>query len=186
MTPSKWKFLIGMRIFFSFLFILFFFVGKIYGQFVIPGEGIMDVKIGADWDEVEWELGFKGEKVDKADVDPELTFIANAARVDFDFVVKYQHLMWLPVSELFFKDDKICMIQLSSYPEYYKMFCADIGTVEGLNFWDNPSSVNEVYGNHENVKNGGKSYVLISDKGLGIQIFESEVRTMFIFQPQMK
>jgi len=175
-----------MRIFFSFLFIFSVVSVKNYGQFVIPGEGIMDVKIGADWDEVEWELGFKGQKVDSADAAEELTFFAQAAGVDFDFVVQYQHLMWLPVSELYFKDDKVCMILLSSYPEYYKMICADIGTVEGVNFWDNPADVTEVYGNYKNVENGKNSYIMINDIGLGIQIFENEVRTMFIFQPQMK
>jgi hypothetical protein len=175
-----------MKIIFSFLFIFFLIIGKNYAQFVIPGEGIMDVKIGADWDEVEWELGFKGTKVNKNAADPELKFMAEKAGVDFDFIVMYQHLMWLPVSEVFFKDDKVCMIQLNSYPEYNKMLCADIGTVEGLNFWDNPERVKEIYNNPVNAKNGENSYILFKDKGLGVQIFENEVRTMFIFQPQMK
>ena len=175
-----------MRIFISVLFCFSLGLGKSYAQFVIPGEGIMDVKIGADWDEVEWELGFKGERVEKNSVEKEKIFLTEKTGVDFDFMVRYQHLMWLPVTDLYFKDDKVNMIVLSSYPEYYKMLCADIGTVEGLNFWDNPERVKELYKHAENVENGEKTYILVLEKGLGVQIFENEVRTMFIFQPQMK
>jgi len=175
-----------MRIIFFLLFCFILNIEKNYAQIVIPGEGIMDVKIGADWDEVEWELGFKGERVEKHAVEKERIFLTEKIGIDFDFMVKYQHLMWLPVTDLYFKDDKINMLILSSYPEYYKMLCADIGTVEGLNFWDSQERVKEIYNQTENVKNEEKTYILVREKGLGVQIFENEVRTMFIFQPQMK
>ena len=49
------------------LFIVFVSsIGSSFGQILFSGEGIMDVKLGADWDQVEWELGFKGEKNGKA------------------------------------------------------------------------------------------------------------------------
>lgn len=160
--------------------------GPAYGQFLIPAEGIVDVRLGIDWDEVEWELGFRGERIEKSHASTTLDLLAKAAGIDYDFVVSYQHLMWLPVSDLFFKDDKICMIQLSSYPEYNKMICADIGTVEGLNFWDNKEKVKEIYGNFKEVENEGKSYLIYNEKGIGVEILDNEVRTMLIFQAQMK
>lgn len=175
-----------MRIGVVCLIIFFLATSKNYGQFLISGEGIMDVKIGADWDEVEWELGFKGKKIDKGDVSPPLMLIAQETGIDFDFVVSYQHIMWLPVSDLFFKNDRICMIQLSSYPEYYKMICVDIGTTEGLNFWDNMEIVKDIYGDKPELKKEEKSYIVFNDKGLGVELLNNEVRTMFIFQPQMK
>ena len=175
-----------MRISVIFLIVIFLSLSKSNGQFLIPGEGLMDVKIGADWDEVEWELGFRGKKIDKEKTDQDLMLIAKEAEIDFDFVVKYQHIMWLPVSELFFKNDKICMIQISSYPEYHNMICADIGTIEGLNFWDDIKRVKEIYGNKIELKKEGKSYIIYNDQGLGVELSENEVRTMFIFQTQMK
>lgn len=175
-----------MRIGVAFLIIFFLAVNKNYGQFLISGEGIMDVKIGADWDEVEWELGFKGKKIDSVDVASTLVLIAEESGINFDFVVSYQHIMWLPVSDLFFKDDKICMIQLSSYPEYYKMLCVDIGTTEGLNFWDDMDRVNDIYGSKIDLKKEEKSYIVFNNKGLGVELLNNEVRTMFIFQPQIK
>ena len=161
-------------------------VGNSFGQIIIPGEGLMDVKIGADWDEIEWELGFKGKKLEKGEEDPDLSFISDVSAVDFDFVVSYQHIMWLPVSALFFKDNKVCMIQLSSYPEYYTMLCVDIGTVEGLNFWDNQSHTKELYGNQQTMEHGGKSYIMYKQHGLGVELFEGEIRSMLIFQSQIE
>jgi hypothetical protein len=175
-----------MRILITFLIIFSLSVSKNYGQFLISGEGIMDVKIGADWDEVEWELGFKGKKVNKSDIGPTLMLIAREAGIDFDFVVRYQHIMWLPVSDLFFKDDKVCLIQLSSYPEYFEILCVDIGTTEGLNFWDDMERSKYIYGNKADVKMEEKSYLVFKDSGLGVELLNNEVRTMFIFQPQMK
>lgn len=175
-----------MRFLFALIIIFSFGILSTNAQFLIPGEGIMDAKIGADWDEIEWELGFKGFKIDKADVPQNLDFIAKKAGVDYDFVISYQHIMWLPVSELFFKDDRVCLVQLSSYPDYYKMLCVDIGTVEGLNFWENPERVREIYGDVQGLKNDENSYFIYAKKGIGVEISENEVRTMFIFQPQMK
>ena len=175
-----------MRIFIAFFTALLACFGPSYGQFVIPGEGIMDVKIGADWDEAEWELGFRGNQIEKSNANESLIFLADQAGIEFDFVVSYQHIMWLPVSELFFKDDRICMIQLNSYPEYNTMICADIGTVEGLNFWDGEEKLKEVYGTSAREGNSGKSYFVYKEKGIGVELQDDEVRTMLIFLPQMK
>lgn len=169
----------------TFLFIFFFLISvNSYAQFLIPGEGIMDVKIGADWDEIEWELGFRGEKVDFSDSREEIKMIAQKADIEFDFMIKFNHLMWLPVSELLFKDGKVCMVQLSSYPEYNQMMSADIGTLEGLNFWDGTNEIEQVYGDFQSLNSGDKSIILIKEKGLGVELSKNEVRKMFIFQPR--
>jgi hypothetical protein len=169
----------------TFLFVVFFLVsGDGHSQFLIAGEGIMDIKLGADMDEIEWELGFRGEKLSFEQADEEFKLIAKNAGIDFDYLVRYNHIMWLPVSGLLLKDDKVCMIQLSSYPEYNQMLSADIGTTEGLNFWDTPAEIKKVYGAFWSIPNGDKTIVLISEKGLGVELSENQVRTMFIFQPK--
>ena len=175
-----------MKLIHIFLTIFIFYSGQSFGQFLIPGEGIMDVKIGSDWDEIEWELGFRGIRVEKEDANASLKHIAAESKIDYDFIVSYQHLMWLPVSELFFKDGKVCMIQLSSYPEYNMMICVDIGTTEGLNFWDDTEKIEEIYGSEKISESGDKGYLVFNEKGIGVELLDNEARSMFIFQPQMK
>jgi len=175
-----------MRLLFGIIILFFGISHQQYGQFLIPGEGIMDVKLGADWDEIEWELGFKGKKVEKEKATPSVNFIAQQAGIEFDFVVRYQHIMWLPVSDLYFKEGKVNLIVLSSYPEYYQMLCADIGTTEGLNFWNNTEDVKRIYGVKNEVKSNDESYFFYRKKGLGVELLENEVRSMFIFPAQMK
>jgi len=168
----------------TFLVVTFLFLASdIHGQFLIPGEGIMDVKLGADWDEIEWELGFKGRKIDYEQTDEKIKQIAEKAGIDFDFMISYNHLMWLPVSELLFKDDRVCMVQLSSYPEYNQMMSADIGTTDGLNFWDTTNEIQQIYGDFLSISSGDKTIIIIKDEGLGVELGENEVRTMFIFEP---
>ncbi len=169
-----------------FLIPLFFIVHSAQSQFLIPGEGFMDVKLGYDWDEIEWELGFRGFKVDKADIDSASLAVAQKAGIDFDFMVNYQCIMWAPVTKLYLKDNKVIMMQFSSYPEYNKMLCADIGTEEGLNFWDNSETVKKIYNNAERFDYGDKAYFLIKEKGLVIELTNDEVRSMFIFKPEME
>jgi len=168
------------------IFILFLLSNGLFAQFLIPAEGIMDVKIGLDEEEVQWELGFKGKKVPRTQARPEMEFIANAAGLDYDYLISFQHLMSLPVSDYMIKDGKVCFLALSSYPEYNKMFCADIGTEEGLNFWDGPERVMELYGNNTILKNGDKTYLIYKAKGIGVEMLNNEVRAIFIFQPALK
>ncbi len=78
------------------------------------------------------------------------------------------------------------MIELTSYPEYNQMLCSDIGTFEGLNFWDDSQKVMEIYGNLELLENDGKSIYVSKEKGLALELLDDEVRAMLIFQPQME
>jgi hypothetical protein len=168
----------------AFSLVLFFkLISNANAQFLIPGEGIMDVKLGADMYEVEWELGFKGKRIEKDQVDDRMKTIADVAGIDFDYLIQYNHIMWLPVSELLLKDDKVCMVQLSSYPEYNQMLSADIGTMEGLNFWDSSVEIEKIYGKFQIIDYNEKSIVCLKDEGLGMELSNNEIRTMFIFRP---
>ncbi len=168
--------------------LIFFFlsISISQAQFLIPGYGISDVKLGADRDEIEWELGFKGKKVASSDAPADIAKIAGLAEVDFDFLAIFNHLMWLPVTELLFRDGKVCMIRLSSIPAYNQMLCADIGTEEGLNFWDTSEQFKSIYKSSQIYTNGSKTVILDKTKGLGVELHENEVRTMFIFQSQIE
>lgn len=169
-------------VFFLFLFLTLNGVAR--AQFLIPGEGISDIKLGADWDEIEWELGFKGFEATKNEVPERLQFVIEELGVEYDFAVYYHHVMWLPISQLLFKDGKVCFIELSSYQEQHQLFCTDVGTIEGVNFWDSPDKINEIYGKQEGTSNSEKSYYMYYDQGLGFELDQNEVRAMFIFQPK--
>ena len=131
-------------------------------------------------------LGFKGEMISSESSDKGANHIANSLDMSYDFLVTYQHLMWLPISELYFKENKLCMIRLSSYPEYNQMICGDLGTMEGLSFWDDPEKVVSIYGSIDSQSNSDKTYYIYSEKGLAVEMTDNEVRAMFIFQPQME
>ncbi len=168
------------------LFVLVFCINTVYSQNLKPGYGIRDLRLGIDWGEVEWELGFKGKKYSKDAVDERMKYIADKFELDYDYVVEYQHIMWLPVSNIFFKDEKANMIILSSYPEYYKMLCRDINTEEGLRFWQKEEDLKQIYGKGKTFKNFGKEYIYYKDKGIGVEVDNEEIRTICIFNPQMK
>jgi len=175
-----------MRRIIPIIFVAFLSCHGLFAQFLIPAEGINDIKIGLDEEEIQWELGFKGKKTPRAQARQEMEFIAKAAGLDYDYLISFQHLMLLPVSDFMVKEGKVCFLALSSYPEYNKMFCADIGTLEGLNFWDNPARVEEVYGKSAILKNGDKAYMIYKEKGVGVEMLNNEVRMIFIFQPALK
>ncbi len=168
------------------IFIALVSFNSLWAQFIIPGEGIMDIKIGLDEEEIQWELGFKGKKMSKDNARQEMQFIATAAGIDYDSLISFQHLMLLPISDIMVRKGQLCFVMLSSYPEYNKMFCADIGTEEGLNFWDNPARVAEVYGKKTILKNGDKTYLIYKEKGMGVEMLKDEVRAIFIFPRSVK
>jgi len=163
---------------------LLFFSSDLIGQFLIPGDGIMGVKVGADQDETEWELGFKGKKIEYQNSDEKIRNIASKIGIQFDYMIKYNHVMWLPVSELLFKDGKVCLVQLSSYPEYNQMLSSDIGTIDGLNFWDTEEALSKIYRNYQSFSSDERKIVIIKNRGLGVELHENEVRSMFIFEPK--
>ncbi len=184
-SPTK-GFTPFMRRIIPIIFVLLLSCHALSAQFLIPAEGINDIKIGLDEEEIQWELGFKGKKVPRTQARQEMEFIAKSAGLDYDYLISFQHLMLLPASDFMVKDGKVCFLALSSYPEYNKMFCADIGTLEGLNFWDNPERVTEVYGKSTVLKNGDKTYLIYKEKGVGVEMLNNEVRMIFIFQAALK
>lgn len=164
-----------------------FFVGALLAQaqpVIDAGEGINDLKIGNDPDEVVWVLGFKGIKLTREGVADVLKIQAEQLGIDFDYVYNYQHIMALPISTLYFKNDKVVMIVVSSYPEYNEVLCLGIKTKDGLNFWDNEHAMKKIYGKKYETKSSDFQFYYYRDQGLGVSIDDNQIRTMTIFKPQ--
>lgn len=153
-----------------------------YSQPVIKaGEGISDLKIGGTTDEVEWTLGFRGLKLMREGVPDVLKIQAEMLEIDFDYVYNYQHIMALPVSTVYFKNDKVVMIVVSSYPEYNEILCFGIQTTQGLNFWDTPKDMKKKYGETPEQHESEFNFYYLKDQGLSVSVEENEIRTMSIF-----
>jgi hypothetical protein len=128
----------------------------IHGQQIIIGEGsgVGALKIGQSFEEAVKILGFTGDLKTYDDYlaeelfneDPEIAF---ECVLGFDYYIKYTHLLTIPVSYVFFKDNELTQIMVSSFPEYYFAIARDSRTKKGLDFWAESKAVKEIYGTPE-------------------------------------
>ena len=138
------------------LYLFVFFVTTPFllnGQQLIieEGKGVGSLQLGQSFEEVVNVLGFGGNLKTYDDYLAEELFnedpaIALECVLGFDYYVKYAHLLTLPVSYVFFKNNIITQIKLSSFPEYYFGIAKDSQTKKGLKFWSESETIEEVYG----------------------------------------
>ncbi len=141
-----------MKLLYIFIFLLTSSI-FVHGQSVIvdEGSGVGPLKLGQSFEEVVDILGFEGNLKTYDDYLDEELFsedpdIALECAIGFDYYIKYQHLLTIPVSYVFFKDNKITQIKVSSFPEYYFAIAKETKTGKGVNFWSDRLSVVEAYG----------------------------------------
>lgn len=161
------------------------------GQHVIieEGVGVGPLKLGQSFEEVVNILGFGGELKTYDDYLAEELFnedpdIALECAIGFEYYVKYEHLLTLPVSFVYFKDNMINQIKVSSFPEYYFSIAQDTKTKNGLNFWAEGSNVVDVYGSPD-LKVNYDSFILDSyfyfENGITVNLRENNYRTAHIY-----
>jgi hypothetical protein len=132
-----------------FLFVSYYSHGQ---QLIIEeGMGVGPLKLGQSFEEVVNILGFSGDLKTYEDYLAEELFFVEPDRVlecviGFDYYVKYEHLLTLPVSYVFFKDNVINQIKLSSFPEYYFSIARNTKTSRGLEFWTESNQLQQIYG----------------------------------------
>ena len=149
------------------------------------GRGIGSLKLGMNTGEVEWELGFRGFWTEREDASENELYLARIHGIDFDYVLHYEHIMWLPIRSVFFSNGRANLIEVSSYPEYFRMLCSDMSTERGLGFWVDQDVIKAAYGRTRVHKSGGKQYMVYKKEGLGMQLENGELRSMCIFKPPM-
>jgi hypothetical protein len=179
-----------MRLF----YLLVFFISPLFlkGQNVIieEGVGVGSVKIGQSYEEVVDILGFGGDLKNYDDYLAEELFnedpeIALECAIGFDYYVKYELLLALPISYVFFKDNLISQIKVSSFPEYYFSVAKDTRTKDGLDFWAEEKSVVDIYGvpglkvNYENFILNSYFYF---GNGITINFRENNYRSAHIYK----
>jgi len=164
------------------------------GQDVIieEGIGVGPLKLGQSFEEVVHILGFNGDLKTYDDYLAEELFFEDPENslectIGFDYYVKYEHLLTLPVSYVYFKDNVITQIKVSSFPEYYFSIARTTKTKEGLDFWAETNKVEEVYGAPD-LKVNYDSFILDAffyfNKGITINMREGNYRTAHIYNGQ--
>lgn len=133
--------------------VLLFMAFYANGQQVIinEGTGVGPLKLGQSFEEVVNILGFNGDLKTYDDYLAEELFFVDPEKVlecviGFDYYVKYEHLLTLPVSYVYFKDNVINQIKLSSFPEYYFSIARDTKTSRGVEFWATSTQLQQIYG----------------------------------------
>jgi len=156
---------------------------------VQEGVGVGPLKLGQSFEEVVHILGFGGDLKNFDDYLAEELFqddpeIALECAIGFEYYVKYEHLLTLPVSYVFFKNDVITQIKVSSFPEYYFAIARDTRTSNGLDFWSEDNSVTNIYGNPD-LKVNYESFILDAyfyfDKGITFNLRDGNFRSAHIY-----
>jgi hypothetical protein len=156
------------------------------------GTGIGPLKLGQSFEEVVNLLGFNGDLKTYNDYLAEELFFVEPERVlecviGFDYYVKYEHLLTLPVSYVYFKDNVINQIKLSSFPEYYFSIARDTKTSRGLEFWNNSKQLQQVYGAAD-LQVNYDSFILNAsfyfDQGITFFLRDDHYRTAHVYLPQ--
>lgn len=168
------------------------------GQNVIveEGVGVGQLKLGQSFEEVVDVLGFGGDLKSYDDYLAEELFnedpeIALECAIGFEYYIKYEHLITLPVSHVFFRDNEITQIKVSSFPAYYFAIAKDTKTKSGLVFWEQGDKVTYIYGspdlkvNYDNVILDSYFYF---DRGITFNLREDNYRSAHIYsklEPQL-
>ncbi len=161
-----------------------------FAQKITSGRGIEALKLGQTYEEVVEVLAFKGklktyddylaEELFNMDPDEALECV-----IGFDYYVRYEYLLTLPVSYAFFKDNRLVQIMVSSIPQYYHALARDIKTEKGLKFWSEAAAVEQLYGPPAMQKQY-PDFILNTmfylENGIAMQVRDDLYRSVHIFQ----
>jgi len=174
---------------FLLLFVTATFVLKGQELIIEEGVGVGQLKLGQSFEEVVNILGFSGNLKTYDDYLAEELFnedpeIALECVIGFEYYVKYEHLLTLPVSYVFFKNNVISQIKVSSFPEYYFAIAKDTRTKNGLNFWSESTNVVEIYGSPD-LKVNYDNFILDSyfyfNDGITLNLRDGNYRSAHIY-----
>lgn len=174
------------------LWAVMFVFGITHAQKIIitEGDGVGLLKIGQPVNELVNILGFKGTLKTYDDYVAEELFTEDPATsleciIGFDYYIKYQHLITLPVSYIFIKNNMVTQIKLTSFPEYFFGISRATTTSNGLPFWANEGEMMKLYGKPDATRNY-ESFILETsvyfEKGIAFSFRDSNYRVAHIFK----
>ncbi len=157
---------------------------------ITEGDGVGLLKIGQSVNEVVSILGFKGTMKTYDDYVAEELFTEDPGKsleciIGFDYYIKYQHLIMVPVSYIFIKNNMVSQIKLTSFPEYFFGISRATTTSTGLPFWADKDEMIKLYGKPDATRDY-ESFILETsvyfDKGIAFSFRESNYRVAHIFK----
>jgi len=166
--------------------------GFLHAQKIIitEGDGVDLIKIGQTVNEVVNILGFKGTLKTYDDYVSEELFTEDPAKslecvIGFDYYIKYQHLITVPISYIFIKNNVVSQIKLTSFPEYFFAISRSTTTGSGLPFWASKDDMIKLYGKPDATRDY-ESFILETsvyfDKGIAFSFRDSNYRVAHIFK----
>ena len=175
----------------SFLALLIFSVQSAFCQQLVieEGEGVGPIRLGQSFEEVVNTLGFGGDLKTYDDYLAEELFTEDPETalecvIGFEYFIKYEHLLTVPVSYVYFKDNVITQIKVSSFPQYYFAIAKETKTKKGLGFWAETSNIVDIYGAPDlKVKYDDRildSYFYFDD-GITLNLREDNYRSAHIY-----
>lgn len=179
-----------MRLYILFTLILFCpFLGVGQDVIIQEGGGIGSLKIGQTFEEVVNILGFGGDLKTYDDYLAEELFnedekMALECVIGFEYYVKYEHLLTLPVSYVFFNENILTQIKVSSFPQYYFSIAKDTKTKKGIDFWTEQSELIRIYGQPDlevNYENFILDTYFYFEDGIALSLRDDNYRQAHIF-----
>jgi hypothetical protein len=162
----------------------------VFSQKITSGRGIEALKLGQTYEEVVEVLGFKGKLKTYDEYLAEELFSTDPkdaleCAIGFDYYVRYEYLLTLPISYAFFKDNRLVQIMVSSIPQYYHALARDVQTEKGLRFWSEAARVEQLYGPPA-VQKQYPDFILNTmfylDNGIAMQVRDDLYRSVHIFE----
>ena len=154
------------------------------------GAGIGQLRIGQTYDDVVNTMGFTGKLKSYDDYLADELFMENPNSVleciiGFDYYIKYTHLITLPVSYIFFRNNTVVQIKVTSFPEYLFSIANATSTQKGLKFWDSPDDMQRFYGKPQMTRKYDTTMLESSfyfNEGIAFSYREDNFRIAHIFR----
>jgi len=161
------------------------------GQDIVieEGVGIGPLKLGQTFEEVVNILGFGGDLKTYDDYLAEELFNEDERKalecvIGFEYYVKYEHLLTLPISYVFFDENILTQIKISSFPQYYFSIAKNTITKKGLDFWVNKSELIRIYGQPD-LQVNYEDFILYTyfyyEEGMALSLRDDDYRLSHIF-----
>ncbi len=160
-----------------------------YAQSNIMNRGFDDLVLGITESQVENITGFSGtaltaDEYYNQEVPGRKKENLPESRTGFDKCTLFNFIMPIPVTRVFYKDNKVVMIEVSSYPDFTRPICLDSKTAQGLKFWDSKETMEKIYGKtyrKDSSQDGKTDYYYYDTKGIGFALANNEVRIIYFY-----
>ncbi len=158
-------------------------------QTITLDRGFESLTVGITSEAVENYIGFKGKTISRQEYIDTRSNEADlssrpAFRMEFDECIIYNHIMPVPVAEVFLKDNRVISIEINSLPSFSRPICLETQTMEGVTFWQSKEEMLQVHGEAYREVKGPDNITnyYYDSKGTGFGLANDEIRIIYFFE----